>query len=116
MTDPVTPPEPTANRHGHDNLIPAAASKVTPRREVGPGTDTYTHMQFVVWAMSKPSIDLITVRRVKETMRVSTATAQRLRQMWLHMTSTQFYRGTVPEIVNVLQKIHNLPKKAANDD
>lgn len=113
---PETPPAPTANRRGHDNLIPAAASKVTPKREIGPGTDTFTHMKFVVWAMQQQDIDAITVRRVREVMKVSTATAQRLRQMWREMTARRFYRDSVPDIVNVLTRIHNLPKKAANDD
>lgn len=111
----ATPPAPTSKR-GHDNLIPAAASKVTPKRELGPGTDTFTHMRFVVWAMSIKDIDAITVRRVKDALKVSTATAQRLRTMWREMTATRFYHQSVPEIVNVLQKIHNLPNKASNDD
>lgn len=109
---PATPPAPTANRRGHDNLIPAAASKTELRRGRVP---TYIHMKFVVWAMQK-DIDSVTVRRVADVMKVSKATAQVLRNMWLNLTATRFYHDSVPDIVNVLQRIHNLPKKAANDD
>lgn len=110
---PVEPPAPTANRRGHDNLIPDAANRVSTRG--GPNTLTYTHMRFVIWAMQH-HIDDVTVRRVKDAMRVSTTTAQNFREGWRHLTSTRFYRDSVPDIVNVLTRIHNLPQKAANDD
>ena len=116
MNDPLHPtPSPTAKGRGHDNLIPAAASRVSPKRDVGPGTDTYVHMKFVVWAMQK-DIDHITVRAVRETMRVSTATAQRLRQMWLTLTATRFYHDSAPTIVTKLSQTYRIGQKAANDD
>ena len=93
---------------GRDNLIPGSSS--TPRR-----ADTYIHMQFVVWAMQQPDIDSITVRRVKNAMRCSMTTAAKLREFWRTLTSTQFYRYSVPDIVNVQARIFGLGS-ASNEE
>lgn len=96
---------------GFKNLIPAAASKSNKIRR----TNTYIHMKFVVWAMQK-NIDDITVRAIKDAMRVSSTTAQNLRSAWRELCATRFYHDSVPDIVSVQQYIFNLPTKAANDE
>lgn len=85
---------------GHGNLIPGAGGSITTRR-----ANTYTHFQFVVWAMLQPDIDSITVRRVKNALRVSTETAQKMRNHWRNLTASRFYHDSVPDIVSVQQRI-----------
>ncbi|HJR09807.1 MAG TPA: hypothetical protein VJ823_00170 [Rhodanobacteraceae bacterium] len=96
------------------NLIPAAASKFEPRREVGGGSEMFMHAKFVLWAMQQEDIDSITVRRVQGVLQVSKQTAQRLRTLWRDITARRFYRESVPDIVSVQSRIHGLGE-ARND-
>lgn len=101
---------------GHGNLVPGAASKVKPRRDLGVGSATYLHMRFVVWAMQVKDIDSLTVKRIRYVMRVSTATAQRLRSLWRHMTSTRMYHDSVPDIVGTLEDVYHLSKPEPEEE
>lgn len=85
------------------NLVPGAGGTITPRR-----ADTYTHFQFVVWAMLQQDIDSITVRRVARALRVSKSTAQGLRTHWRELTATRFYHDSARDIVDVQRRIFGL--------
>lgn len=86
-----------------NNLVPGAGGTITPRR-----ADTYTHFQFVVWAMLQQDIDSITVRRVARALKVSRATAQNLRSHWRDLTATRFYHDSAPDIVKTQARIFGL--------